>query len=60
MKHRLEDDVDVNLNVNLPTKDIADLVDHITDSAVVVIGFYMLASTAKALLVNRPSRTWHV
>lgn len=52
MKHTHS--ADVNVKVDLPTQDLEDLIDRVTASAVVVIGFYMVTSTVKSLIVNRP------
>lgn len=48
MKHAHS--ADVNVNVDLPTQDLEDLVDRVTASAVVVIGFYMATDTIRLLI----------
>lgn len=45
MKHKLVDDV--NVNVDLPTQDLEDLVTTVVDGAIKVIGFYMVADTLR-------------
>lgn len=51
MKHAHS--ADINVKVDLPKQDIEDLVDRVTASAVVVIGFYMATSTLKLLFTSR-------
>lgn len=51
MKHTHS--ADINVKVDLPKQDIEDLVDRVTASAVVVIGFYMATSTLKSLFTSR-------
>lgn len=46
---------DINVNVDLPKQDLEDLIDRITTSAVVVIGFYMATSTVRSLVTSRRS-----
>lgn len=53
MKH--DHSADVKVTVDLPTQDLEDLVDRVTASAVVVIGFYMATSTLRSLLTHRRS-----
>jgi hypothetical protein len=51
MKHAHS--ADVNIEVDLPTQDFEDLIDRVTASAVVVIGFYMAADTARAIIKSQ-------
>lgn len=48
MKHAHS--ADVSIKVDLPKQDIEDLIDRVTASAVVVIGFYMASDTVRALI----------
>lgn len=36
MKHQLKDDINVNLNLDIPTKDVEVLVDHVADAVIKV------------------------
>lgn len=50
MKHRIEDSVDVNVNVNVPADDISDLIDKITESAITIITVVTTAAIIKSYL----------
>lgn len=46
MKH----DHSADVKVDLPTQDLEDLIDHVTASVVIVIGFYMVSDTVRSLV----------
>lgn len=48
MKHHHNANVDVN--VDIPTQDLEDLVTTIGETMVLVIGFYMAADTTRHIL----------
>lgn len=48
MKH--DHSADINVNVDIPEQDLENLIDRVTASAIVVIGFYMAADTLRSFL----------
>lgn len=50
MKHAHDHSGGVEVNVNLPTQDAKDLIDHVASSAMVVIGFYMAADMVRSIV----------
>lgn len=51
MKHAL--DADVNVNVDIPTQDLEDLIDKITDSTVTIIKALTVAYVVKSIFNPR-------
>lgn len=47
MKHR--HDADVNIKVDIPTQDIEDLIDKVTEAAVTIIAAYTVAQICKSI-----------
>lgn len=47
MKHKIDDPVQHDHNVELNTQDIEDLAEVLTNCAIKVIGFYMIADTIR-------------
>lgn len=50
MKHKIADDVNVNVNVELPTQDLEGLIDKATEAVVVIIATYTVAHILKSWL----------
>jgi hypothetical protein len=48
MKHKFVDDV--NINIDIPTEDLEDLIDKVTESAVIVIGALTVSHILKRLI----------
>jgi hypothetical protein len=48
MKHKFVDDV--NINIDIPTEDLEDLIDKLTESAVIVIGALTVSHILKRLM----------
>lgn len=51
MKHTLEDDV--NININLPKQDLVELIDKITDSAITIIAAATVGHIFKSILKRK-------
>lgn len=49
MKHQITDDVDININVELPTGDLEDLIDKVTESTVIIIVAITVGSILKSI-----------
>lgn len=52
VKHKIADDVDVNLRIDLPTQDLEDLVDKITESVLVMIAAATVAHILKQVFTK--------
>jgi hypothetical protein len=50
MKHRHTAESDVNVNVELPTEDLKELVETVGDVAIKVIAVYMISDTIRHFL----------
>lgn len=49
MKHKIQDDVEVNVNFEVPTQDLEALIDKVTESAVVIITAITVGSILKSI-----------
>lgn len=49
MKVKLQDDVDLNVNIELPSQDLEDLIDKVTESAVIIIAAITVGSILKSI-----------
>lgn len=43
MKHKIADDINVNLNIDIPAEDLGDLIDKVVDGAVTIIAVATVA-----------------
>jgi hypothetical protein len=53
LKHKLEDDV--NININLPKQDLEDLIDKATNAAITIIATVTFAQIVKSIFTMRSS-----
>jgi hypothetical protein len=51
LKHKIEDDV--NINVNLPTQDLEDLINTAANATVTVIAAVTVAQIVKSIFIPR-------
>lgn len=50
VKHKITDDVNVNLNITLPKEDLEQLIDKVTESVVVIIAAATVAHIFRRLV----------
>jgi len=51
MKH--SHDADVNIKVDIPTQDLEDLIDKVTESAITIIATYTVAQIFKSVFSSK-------
>lgn len=49
MKHTIADDINVNLNIDIPSEDVIDIIDKVTESALAIIAAVTAAYVLKSL-----------
>lgn len=47
MKHKIADDVNVNVSVDIPTEDLGDLIVSVVDGALILMGASVVAHLLK-------------
>lgn len=56
MKHvHSHEDVDMNINVELPTQDLEDLIDKATDAAITIITVYTIGHVFRSIFAKGES-----
>lgn len=49
MKHRIADDVNINVSVDIPTQDLEDLIDRATERVISIIVVATAANILKSI-----------